>query len=147
MNKIEVRFEAGFTTIQNSKYPNTVHCDDKAALPDIGVPYVYLQWSDQVWLEKFYIDNNNHIQNFTEAQLTTISNICKNWTQPLGQPGNYTAEQIAEQDRVKKILEAKQYLIDTDHKMLPNYVLKASENLELVITKRNEAREFIRSNV
>ena len=44
------------------------------------------------------------------------------------------------------INEAKAYLANTDYKMLPNYVLKADEDLNAIIAKRNEAREFIRNN-
>ena len=45
-----------------------------------------------------------------------------------------------------KTQEAKTYLANTDYKMLPNYVLKADEDLNAIIAKRNEAREFIRNN-
>ena len=43
------------------------------------------------------------------------------------------------------INEAKAYLANTDYKMLPNYVPKADEDLDAIIAKRNETREFIRS--
>ena len=45
-----------------------------------------------------------------------------------------------------KIAEAKQYLSNTDYKMLPNYVVKPEEDINDIITKRNTAREFIRSH-
>ena len=45
-----------------------------------------------------------------------------------------------------KIQEAKQYLSNTDYKMLPNYVPKVNEDLDAIIAKRNETREFIRNN-
>lgn len=44
------------------------------------------------------------------------------------------------------INEAKAYLANTYYKMLPNYVPKADEDLEAIIAKRNETREFIRNN-
>ena len=44
-----------------------------------------------------------------------------------------------------KLQEAKQYLSNTDYKMLPNYVVKPEEDINDIITKRNTAREFIRS--
>lgn len=40
----------------------------------------------------------------------------------------------------------KKYLSDTDYKMLPNYVPNAGEDLDAIIAKRNEARDFIRNN-
>lgn len=53
-----------------------------------------------------------------------------------------TPEQLLQQ----KISEAKAYLSSTDYKMLPNYVTKPDEDLDAVIVKRNETREFIRNN-
>ncbi len=44
----------------------------------------------------------------------------------------------------KQIAEAKQYLSNTDYKMLPNYVPKVDEDLGAIIANRNEVREFIR---
>lgn len=44
------------------------------------------------------------------------------------------------------INEAKTYLANTDYKMLPNYVPKVDEDLDAIIAKRNETREFIRNN-
>ncbi len=38
------------------------------------------------------------------------------------------------------------YLVDTDHKFYGDYELKVDEDLELVRTKRSEARAFIRAN-
>ena len=38
------------------------------------------------------------------------------------------------------------YLDDTDHKFYGDYELKPDEDLELVRTKRSEARAFIRAN-
>ena len=55
------------------------------------------------------------------------------------------AEQIAN-ELSTKIVEAKTYLANTDYKMLPNYVVKPEEDINDIITKRNTAREFIRSH-
>jgi hypothetical protein len=38
----------------------------------------------------------------------------------------------------------KDYLSDTDFKMLPSYIPKEGEDLEAIKTKRNQAREYIR---
>jgi len=46
----------------------------------------------------------------------------------------------------KQIIEAKEYLVATDYKMLTNYVVKPDEDLNGIITKRNKDREFIRAN-
>lgn len=45
-----------------------------------------------------------------------------------------------------KINEAKQYLVDTDHKFYGDYEPKVDEYLEAIRTKRSEARAFIREN-
>ena len=45
-----------------------------------------------------------------------------------------------------QIKRYKTYLEDTDFKMLPDYVPKNGEDLDQIIAKRNEAREFIRNN-
>ena len=45
-----------------------------------------------------------------------------------------------------KIQEAKSYLNDTDHKFYGAYEPKVGEDLELVRTKRSEARAFVRVN-
>ena len=52
----------------------------------------------------------------------------------------------AKEELDSKIQEAKAYLANTDYKMLPNYVPKADEDLDAIIAKRNETREFIRNN-
>lgn len=93
MLKIEVRKESNHVIIENDKYKPQVNCFDASYIPDIGVDYIYLQWSDAIWYEKFYVDLNNHIQPFTAEQLAYIEGICANWVQPLGQEGNLTVEQ------------------------------------------------------
>lgn len=46
-----------------------------------------------------------------------------------------------------KIAEAKQYLADTDYKMLADYEPKeGGESVESIKIKRAEAREFVRAN-
>ena len=40
----------------------------------------------------------------------------------------------------------KHYLVDTDHKFYGDYEPKVGEDLELVRTKRSEARAFVRDN-
>ena len=40
----------------------------------------------------------------------------------------------------------KDYLVDTDHKFYVDYEPKVGEDLELVRTKRSEARAYIRAN-
>ena len=57
-----------------------------------------------------------------------------------------TAEEIKTAELNTQIAEAKQYLVDTDHKFYGDYEPKADEDLELVRTKRSEARAFVRAN-
>ena len=62
-----------------------------------------------------------------------------------------TDEEVASYEDKKniaqKIAEAKQYLADTDYKMLPDYQPKeGSESLESIKAKRAEAREYVRAN-
>ena len=55
---------------------------------------------------------------------------------------------IVDKDTLEyKLQEAKQYLIDTDIKLISDYVFKdEDDSLEIYIAKRAEAREFIRAN-
>ena len=46
----------------------------------------------------------------------------------------------------RQIAEAKQYLVNTDHKFYGDYEPKAGEDLEAMIVKRSEARAFVRAN-
>ena len=57
-----------------------------------------------------------------------------------------TAEEIRTAELNTQIVEAKQYLVDTDHKFYGDYEPKVGEDLELVRTKRSEARAFVRAN-
>ena len=55
-------------------------------------------------------------------------------------------EEIRLQEIKTQIAEAKQYLDDTEHKFNMDYEPKVDEDLELVRTKRSEARAFVRAN-
>jgi len=56
-----------------------------------------------------------------------------------------SAEQIKQQEDAKSLAAAKQYLIDTDYKMLPDYTVKPDgEPLADIIAKRATARETVR---
>ena len=46
----------------------------------------------------------------------------------------------------RQIAKAKQYLDDTEHKFNMDYEPKVDEDLELIKTKRSEARAFVRAN-
>ena len=52
----------------------------------------------------------------------------------------------AKLELLNKISEAKQYLDDTEHKFNMDYEPKVDEDLELIKTKRSEARAFVRAN-
>lgn len=57
-----------------------------------------------------------------------------------------SAEELAKQELDKNLQEAHSYLNTTDYKMLNHYVAKEYEDIEAIIIKRNEYREFIRAN-
>jgi hypothetical protein len=58
----------------------------------------------------------------------------------------FTQEELNQQAINKQIAEYQTYLNNTDHKMLNNYVSKANEDLNAIITQRNIARDYIRAN-
>lgn len=58
-----------------------------------------------------------------------------------------TDEEIAKEEVINKIAEAKAYLSSTDYKMTVDYFSTLSKDIQdEFILKRNEAREFIRAN-
>ena len=58
-----------------------------------------------------------------------------------------TSEDKLENIKIRVLVKIHQdYLDDTDHKFYGDYDLKAGEDLELVRTKRSEARAFVRAN-
>ena len=60
---------------------------------------------------------------------------------------NETDEEKLEKLKLQFLVHVhKQYLEDTDHKFYGDYEQKVGEDLELVRTKRSEARAFIRAN-
>ena len=61
-----------------------------------------------------------------------------NWVEDLEEKENFELQ--------SKIQEFKSYLNDTDHKFYGDYEPKVGEDLELIRTKRSEARTFIRAN-
>ena len=60
---------------------------------------------------------------------------------------NETDEEKLEKLKIQFLVHIhKQYLEDTDHKFYGDYEPKVGEDLELVRTKRSEARAFVRAN-
>ena len=58
-----------------------------------------------------------------------------------------TNEEKLEKIKTRMLVKIYQdYLEDTDHKFYGDYELKVDEDLEIVRTKRSEARAFIRAN-
>ena len=58
-----------------------------------------------------------------------------------------TNEEKLEKAKTRMLVKIYQdYLDDTDHKFYVEYEPKADEDLELVRTKRSEARAFVRAN-
>ena len=58
----------------------------------------------------------------------------------------FTNEELVTMALNKKLVEAKTYLDDTEHKFNMDYELKVGEDLEPIRAKRSEARAFIRAN-
>lgn len=92
------------------------------------IPTPNIEASEEVWQNALNNGHNKVNQDGTTVYFDFRSN-----------------EDIQKDELNKKISEAKKYLSDTDYKMLPNYVPKANEDLDAIIVKRNETREFIRS--
>ena len=58
-----------------------------------------------------------------------------------------TNEEKLEKIKIQMLVKIYQdYLVDTDHKFYGDYEPKVDEDLELVRTKRSEARAFVRAN-
>jgi hypothetical protein len=138
--KIEVSGHSDTIVIINDLYPNQVYCIGREFFPNIGVPYNYIKWSDEVWEEKYWVDLENTIQEFTQTQLEYLTDLTTNWEQPLGQDGNPTFEQQKESRKQ----EPMGYLSSTDW----YYARKMETGEEVpadVVEKRLAARELIRS--
>jgi hypothetical protein len=78
MKIIEIRKQNNQITVQNEYHTSPVVSYDTSLYPDISVEYIYLQWSDAAWYEKYYVDLNNHIQAFTDEQLIFLENLSIN---------------------------------------------------------------------
>ena len=60
---------------------------------------------------------------------------------------NETNEEKLEGIKIQMLVKVyKDYLVNTDHKFYGDYEPKVGEDLELVRTKRSEARTFVRAN-
>lgn len=109
MKKIVVRKDVDTIVIENDRYSPEVQCVDCGINIDIGVNYIYLQYSEAIWFENYYVDQSNRINQFTEDQVSTLRQIVENWEQPLGQEGNLTPEQQAEVNRDKAMMQGFTY--------------------------------------
>jgi len=107
MQELKVFMENDVIEISNDKYTN-VNCDDMSMAPDIGVEYKYLQVSDAVWYENYYIDLNNSLYEFEEEKLQELLELLANWEQPEGQEGNPTLEQlqVLKRTEIKEAMES-----------------------------------------
>lgn len=83
--------------------------------------------------EVFAYDDEQIEQGFAKDLTAITEEEMKVLTTPV-----YTEEEIKQQE----IVELKQFLADTDYKVLPDYDQDSTE----VKVKRQEAREFIRAN-
>ena len=69
-------------------------------------------------------------------------NDIKVWLESNTPEPEFTEAELEAKEISEKLAEAKQYLLDTDFKVLPDYDQDSTE----VKVKRQEAREFIRAN-
>ena len=72
--------------------------------------------------------------------------LIKEWLKDNTPEPEFTEAELVQQALNKQIAEAKAYLASTDFKDLPRYVPKDGEDMEALYAKRDEAREFIRTN-
>tara|TARA_R110000868_G_scaffold244257_2_gene500398 strand:+ start:85 stop:702 length:618 start_codon:yes stop_codon:yes gene_type:complete len=137
--KIEVRAEQDFIYVVNALYPAGVRHLGNLRFPDIGVDYVYVQWSDSPWEEDYYVDLNNNLYALTGAMVVTLSGIVAAWVQDLGQEGNLTVAQ----EKVQQI-NVLQLALDTYVRTLIG--VEGSKETESFTTQEREAREWTASN-
>lgn len=113
------------------------------------------------WLEATWIENETqtHCESFSghKEHITMLRAKAKEFNTPLDEFEDLikqcqdsfsypTDEEIAKEDLINKIAEAKAYLDKTDKKFFIGYKPKEDEDLVLIEKLRDEAREFIRAN-
>lgn len=102
-----------------------------------------------------YIKKINDIEYQLGGQVATDQMLDDGWTPyygpiPEGQHFQLVEGILEPYDPPVPVLEQvrlyKEYLTNTDYKMLPGYVPKEGEDLKAVEEERNKAREYIREN-
>lgn len=138
--KIEVRKEQEITHIVNALYPTGVNHIGNLRFPDIGVDYLYLQWSDTPWEESYYVDLNNNLYDLTDAMLIVLTVTVTDWVQDEGQEGNLTVDQ----EKVKKINEL-QLALETE--VINLLGVEGAKETESFTTQEREARAWDADNL
>ena len=91
--KIIVKQNENSVYVENDTYPSGVFHIGNDKFPDIGVDYLYIQFSSAIWEQDYYVNLNNQLFDLTEEMLATLNTVASTWTQDLGQQGNPNDEQ------------------------------------------------------
>lgn len=93
---------------------------------------------------KYYKDNQNIVFAYDETQMELVGDKTSMSDEEVELHINPvpTKQELTDQ----KVVEAKQYLDSTDHKMYIDYEPKVGEDLDAIKVERKTAREFIRAN-
>jgi hypothetical protein len=94
---------------------------------------------------KYYKDSNNKVYAYDldGSQDYVISSELIAITV---EEANSLIENPTNKDILNNLINYKRYLESTDHKVLPYYEPKQDEDINIIITKRKEARNYIRAN-
>jgi hypothetical protein len=123
-------------TVVNDTYIIAVTDLSETQVPSIGVAYVYLQFSSDIWFDSYYTNANNEVEAFTDEQKANLVIIINDWQQPLGQEGNPSPEQIAKQAQQQALSN----LVKTDVAMTTDMVVKMTPNEKLAMESYREAQ-------
>lgn len=98
------------------------------------------------WIQTVKLQENGYLVNGSmsvpKAEGNRHYNDIKIWLESNTPEPEFTEAELEAKETSEKLAEAKQYLLDTDFKVLPDYDQDSTE----VKVKRQEAREFIRAN-
>ena len=81
MKELKVFKDNNIVEVSNDTHIRTAS-KDLSTLPDLGTAYDYIQYSDSVWYESYYVKENS-IYEFTDAQKAKLLDYVTNWKQPL----------------------------------------------------------------
>lgn len=98
------------------------------------------------WIQTVKLQENGYLVNGSmsvpKAEGNRHYNDIKVWLESNTPEPEFTEAELEAKEISEKLAKAKQYLLNTDFKVLPDYDQDSTE----VKVKRQEAREFIRAN-